>query len=423
MKNFLNKKKYLLGTIAAFFVVVVSFQNCGKLDIQNLDNVQRTAAGVPVDVPSGVPVNTSLSIEDSAGYVCSAFGTTTVPSDKSGLKAELRFLDQGSTLSSGQKNAFLSTEYFNDKNTNFIKKEEAVFLNDVNVPTRIFNQGFQGSDGNVLEDNQGHALIEYFALRMESVLKLGPKDAPGYYELASIADDGSVVQIKENGQWVDLIKNDGAHSTQMGCTERSLKFDANTRLPIRIYYNQGPREHIANVLVWNYRGPATAVVSAATVQPDIHGYCGKASTDMFWIPASSKPNTWINDIYSKGWKVVGTENFLLPDNEVNPCAYSSYDVAPTVSYESITDLNKSITIVSSDSTILTGSLYLIHSDGSKELVKAVNLPEDIKHTFQTGNIILDQKYQLDVVLEVPAKKIKVLKSYKLKVSSTTAVTQ
>lgn len=415
MKNILNRKNYIVGILVAFFAVVVSFQNCAKLDIQNLeDTAQRTTAGVPVEEPA---VQTSFSIEDSNGYVCSAFGTTTVPSDKSGLKAELRFLDQGSVLSSSQKNAFLSTQYFNDNDANFIKKEESIFLNDVNVPTRIFNQGFQGSDGKTLEDNQGHALIEYFALKMESVLKLGPKDAAGYYELASIADDGSVVQIKENGQWVDLIKNDGAHSTQMGCTDRRLKMDANTRIPIRIFYNQGPREQIANVLVWNYRGPATSNVTTIPTEPSIHGYCGKASTDMFWSPATSKANTWITDLYSKGWKVVATENFLLPDNEVNPCAYSTYDVAPVVTYSAISSTNASVTIVSADSTILTGSLYLIHADGSKELVKTLSLPEDVKHTFETGDIVVDQKYQLDVVLEVPAKKLKVLKSYKLSISS------
>ena len=415
MKNILNRKNYVVGILAVFFVVVVSFQNCAKLDIKDLEDVQRSAASVPNDPIN--PINTSFSVEDSAGYVCSAFGTTTVPSNRSGLRAELRFLDQGSNLSSSQKSAFLSTDYFNDKNSNFIKKEEVIFLNDVNVPTRVFNQGFQGSDGKMLEDNQGHALIEYFALKMESVLKLGPKDADGYYELSSIADDGTVVQIKENGQWVNLVTNDGAHPTQMGCTDRKLLFDKNTRLPIRIFYNQGPREQIANVLLWNYRGPNAVTSTSVTPDANIHGYCNKFSSDMYWTPATSKNNTWINDIYSKGWKVVGTENFLLPDNEVNPCAYSSYDVAPTVTYESISETNKSITVTSSDSTILTGSLYLIHKDGSKELVNTLNLPEALTHTFETGNILIDQKYQLDVVFEVPTKKVKVLKSYKLSISS------
>lgn len=412
MLKFINRKKYLIGIFSSFLMVVVSFQNCAKLDITNLESASKQGVtAIPDDqTPVSDSSTTSIRIEEAGGFVCSPFGATTNQSEKSGLKAELRFLDQGANLTTSQKNSILATQYFNDQDSNFIKKPEVVFLNDVNVPTRIFNQGFEGSDGKVLEDNQGHALIEYFALKMDSVLKLTDTDPEGFYELASIADDGSVVQIKQDDHWVTVISNDGAHSTKMGCMDHKIVLNKTTRLPIRIIYNQGPREQIANVLVWNYRGPAANTAANVSSDSSIHGYCGKASTDQFWS-SNSQEGAWITDLKSKGWKVVANGNFQLPDNEINPCAYSKYDVPPVITYKSISNSNKAITIETADSTIITVGLYLMHTDGSKELINTHTLPEDVKHVFETGDLILDQKYQLDVIMQIPAKKIKVLKSY------------
>jgi hypothetical protein len=393
----------------ALAIIALSYQNCSKVavtDISSADPASNSNInGTPVD-PGIISEDPRLKIEGSPDYVCSPFGSISVPSDKSGLKTELRYIDSGSSLDNAAKVAFSSLEYFNDQNPNFIKVPQTLYLSDVNVPTRRFEAGFTSSDGNLLKDNQGMTLIEFFGLKMDSVLKLGPNDAEGFYELSTISDDGTVLQVKINDQWTTLIDNDKAHSTRMGCMDHSIYLDKNTRLPMRLYYNQGPRTQIANVLLWNYRG------STSSAAP--HDYCGKYSNDSFWNSADSTPSTWIKAVFSEGWKILTPDNFQLPDNEVNPCAYSQYDVNPNVTVSFISGTNEKIQIKSADSTILSMNLYQIQTDQSKILVKSLVLPENTEHSFETGNLDPQFQYQLELSMELPALKLKVLKVYRLR---------
>ena len=170
-------------------------------------------------------------------------------------------------MSSADRNNILSVDYFADLNSDIVKAPETIYLSEVNIPTRSFLQGFTNSNGALLQDDKGQTLVEYFALKMESILKLGPNDSAGYYELATVSDDGTVLQIKENNTWNTIVSNDGAHSTRMGCMNRSIYLDQDSRVPIRIFYNQGPREMIANVLIWNYRGKDPMTSQGARADP------------------------------------------------------------------------------------------------------------------------------------------------------------
>ncbi len=395
----------------ATVLLLVGFQNCSKVDVKDIASPSTAvvdAAGTVDEIVYG-----PLKISSSSGFVCSAFGSITVPSEKSGLKTELRYLSSASTLPVAEKNAFLSTEYFNDSNDNFIKAPETLYLSELNVPERAFTSGFTSADGRLLKDNKGSALFEYFGLRMESILKLGANDAEGYYELSTISDDGTVLQIKENNEWVDLVSNDGAHSTKMGCAKKKIYFDKASRIPVRIYYNQGPRVSIANVLVWNYRGTGLTASADLVADDVIHAYCGKSSNQYYWSESTSAPGPWIIKVFEANWKVLAQDNFLLPDNEVNPCAYSKYDLQPVISAEMNAEKSYLINFKSADSTVLTAKLYQIQDAQNKILIKTVNQPEEFSHDFEIGKLDGKFKYQLEISLELPSKKLKVLRVYNL----------
>lgn len=286
-------KSLFLVSVGALAALAFIFQNCSKVAVSDIVDSSQSPFGQ---------------------IVCSPFDPTTSSTEKSGLKTELRYISSSSRMSPDQKNAILAKQYFESRSSDFITAPAIIYLPDVNVPTRHFENGFSTSRSTLIKDNQGQVLIEYFALKMESILQLGPNDPEGYYELATISDDGTVLQILENNKWVDVIQNDGPHSAQMSCMNRALHFTRNTKLPIRLYYNQGPRTEIANVLIWNFLG------SSSHGSSSIRSYCGQSSSQDFWTSHDSQEGPWIQAIWQQGWKVISPVNFVLPNNETNPCA-------------------------------------------------------------------------------------------------------
>lgn len=196
-----------------------------------------------------------------------------------------------------------------------------LFLNQLNVPTRPFDQGFSTQDAMILKTPRGDTMYEYFALQMESVLKLGNRDTPGYYQFAMIADDGSVMQMDDHGVFRTVVNNDGTHPTKMACANEAVYFDANTRLPVKINYYQGPRYHIAMMLMWR----KVADASAASL---VESQCGKSGNSYFFNSNVSPPAPSSNyaGLINRGWKVLSADNYLLPPghNDTNPCTQTCF---------------------------------------------------------------------------------------------------
>lgn len=193
-----------------------------------------------------------------------------------------------------------------------------LFFNKLDVPTRSFNRGFTMQDGKVLKTPDGDTLYEWFAIHFESVLSLASGEQAGRYQLALLSDDGSVMSINENGSgFTQLINNDGLTSTRLSCATRTVWMDQSTRLPVSIDYFQGPRHHIALVLLWRYL-PGTVDGSDLS---DVS--CGVSGNEAFFdynTSPSVPKQRWI-DLLGRGWKVLSPENFRLPDRMIeNPCA-------------------------------------------------------------------------------------------------------
>lgn len=221
-----------------------------------------------------------------------------------GIKAELYYRSTGMPIWSNA-GAYV---------TNGTKSTQNIFLSDMNVPTRLFTEGFSTTQGQVLKDDQNNKLIEYFGLKMTTNIALTANDDEGDYEFASLADDGAVLKIKSGNSVTPdevLIQNDGDHPTRMGCSNQTVRLTKNTMLPVEMTYYQGPRYHIANVLM--FRKSATAGQDAS---------CGLTGNETYFdYNHFSEPQQAFKNLLARGWKVLMPDNFRISVDGAtyNPC--------------------------------------------------------------------------------------------------------
>lgn len=221
---------------------------------------------------------------------------------KKGLKGNLYYLTDAQLQS-----PFTDVQSYID----FGKKADVlIYMSQLLTPTRNFTDGFATSDQNVVTDDSGQKLVEYFALDFETVVKLGPADQPGFYQFGILSDDGTIVEIKDSptGAYRTYINNDQEHATMLKCDRVGMNFDANTRLPMRVKYFQGPREQIALMLVWRKLDSPTA--SKADSACDVESASDYFGSDL------TKPdfvNYEFGKMSQRGWKALVPENFVLPE--------------------------------------------------------------------------------------------------------------
>ncbi len=239
--------------------------------------------------------------------VCDPFETpqtTTTTTYEQGIMASLHYLDNG------MPRMYKAGDYIQFGR----KSDKSIFLADMNVRTRMFTEGFSTPSGEVLKKDSGEKLIEFFGLKMTTNIVLAADDEPGLYELAFLADDGSKLILKSgDGDGADevLIDNDGDHPTRMGCANRVIRMDRHAMQAVEVQYYQGPRYHIANVLMWR---------KATTAGEDPS--CGKLGNHMYFNPdQNSAPQQAFIDLQARGWKVLKPENYMISKTKIdyNPC--------------------------------------------------------------------------------------------------------
>lgn len=197
-----------------------------------------------------------------------------------------------------------------------------LFFDKLDIPTRSFDRGFVTQGGTVLKNQQGNTLYEYFFMTFQSVIKLGPNNSPGYYQLALLSDDGSLLQVDTGTGLRTMVNNDGTHPTQFACASQPVYLDSASALPMRLYYYQGPRYHIALTMMWR---PWNGSASDAE--------CGRNGNSRYfdWTVDPSAPTSTFNGMLSRGWRVMTADNFHLPPNVAeNPCHAQNVPVTTTV---------------------------------------------------------------------------------------------
>jgi hypothetical protein len=219
-----------------------------------------------------------------------------------GVVGRLGYIPTGSTAAST----------FNDFYNRGTWMEAKLFLSDLNVPTRRFDLGFFSQDGQLLVDQTGDKLYENFALEMETRVQLQDSDAEGDYQFAVLSDDGAIVEIDRGNGWEVLINNDGLTPTRLRGSMNRVPMVRGNGLPLRVKYYQGPRFHIALVLLWR------PYPQAGGAEPRF-GQSGNT----LWFNCDVSPSVPKDpyfELLNRGWKPVNARNFQLPAHIAsNPC--------------------------------------------------------------------------------------------------------
>ena len=184
-----------------------------------------------------------------------------------------------------------------------------LYFFNLNVPTRSFSKGFPLFDGSLLQGLDNQPLLEFFRIDFDGFVELGDGDAEGDYELAMLSDDGATLDIGINGDRV--IDSPDATQTKLMCATQAVPFKQGFSQPVMLHWFQGPKYHIANMMLWRKK--------SATAEP----LCGASGNDL-WFDYNAGPyvkKQAFKDLETRGWKVIGAKNFRLPLSEpMNPCS-------------------------------------------------------------------------------------------------------
>lgn len=242
----------------------------------------------------------NLNLHPMNKTVCDPFGGNTTQVMERGVQATLFYKTATSPVLSS------ALDYV----TKAKRSDKTLFFADMNVPTRLFSEGFSTQTTGVLVDDSQNRLIENFGIKFQTTLQLAEGDSEGDYEFALLSDDGSRLKYKDprDDTWKDLINNDGDHPTRMGCGSTVINMNRRTQIPLEVIYYQGPRFHISNVLLWRK-------ASEAGKDP----LCGQSGNSLYFNPdKNSEPQQAYKDLLSRSWKPVSANNLWL-DGTYNPC--------------------------------------------------------------------------------------------------------
>lgn len=314
-------KKLVLATITSLGTSLGGIALLGAFSACNDFNLPTSFTG---DDGSTADVTDSDSGDDSGSdpdnTVCDPFGDDGGASAQNGLVSKLFYQQPGDPKYGLAKN-------FNDIVENGHDTGVNIYMNKLYVPTRAFDLGFVNENGELLTTENGNTLYEYFAIKAQTNLQLGPNDSPGLYQLATLADDGIVVETKPFGAddsvpWTTQIAADKITSSRFSCAQTFVDMQPGVPLQTQIKYWQGPKFHIAAILLWRKVTPNML----ASQDPYFDDVCGYADNSL-WFDWTKTPSlaTWawtdyvLNKNNQPNWSVLGAENYLLSAGNSNPC--------------------------------------------------------------------------------------------------------
>lgn len=311
--------------------------------------------------------------------VCDPFGDLPDPRSNQGIKAELWWLNKGTPAQSSVGKIIEKGQ----------KSDRTLFFSQLNVPTRIFDLGFASETGEAIKSDDGSKLIENFALRFKSILKLSPNQRAGLYEFAILSDDGAVMSFRDkDGTYRVNVNNDGNHSTRLGCSSSAVKLDAETEIPMNLEYYQGPRHHISLVVLMR------EISSESDAGKD--QACGIAGNRTWFDPNNSsielKP---FKDLLARGWQPLSNQNYSLANEAMfNPCKDG---IAPKIFNLKIYERFNDGFIVTWNTDIpATSSAVITDSSEKNSVVKADNILRT-SHSVRTRGQTPNTAYKIQAV--------------------------
>lgn len=271
---------------------------------------EKSVVSIKVRGPENLSITREMIYTAKGNTICDPLGGDDgfVDSTK-GLVGNIRLLNDSSNLSirhrlSGYLDEALSHQV----------ADSTIFMSNVNVPQRSFDEGFSSEEGDTLQVN-GETLIEYFNVNLDSIIKIesnsqypsGAAVIPGEYEIAVISDDGSKLLINESGTvagQVPYLHADDAQAPRMVCGAQDsegkptyLNFAEGKSFKMTLNYFQGQRHGIALQMFWRKKGTGSSYSA----------HCGSLV-----YPADLQTK-----MFDEGWSIIPPSVFNLPEQYDN----------------------------------------------------------------------------------------------------------
>ena len=365
-----------IGKSCLSLAALFCFAGCGASDGDGTDTVTEIAQ--PEMAQSLFDVN----MYPLNKLVCDPFDPGSNPEETNkGLRTEIFYRE-------ASQPKWTSVNSYIEKGT---KSSKTLFFSDLNVPTRLFSEGFPTESGGIVENDQGDPLFEYFALKTETSLKLGSDDEPGLYEFAVLSDDGFVWTYRDkDGVYKTLVDNDGNNPTRMGCGVATIEMTKETEIIMEMRYYQGPRYHIAHVPMWRKVEESSGRVGESE--------CGKAGNSRYFDPNNnSKPTNVYKGLLQRGWKPLDSENYFLPAVALfNPCVTG---VAPVISGMDVNESFEGVGVLVTWNTDIpaTSQVRIVNvATGVEQLTTSDNFLRT-SHQVLIENLEQGQQYLLQAV--------------------------
>lgn len=145
-----------------------------------------------------------------------------------------------------------SIKSFKDIREKNILISQQIFFSSLEIPETDWEKGMISKNGEVLKDQNGNTLLEWFGLELNSSIQLRDDQEEGYYTFASNTDDGFTLEISSQGSTFTTLGNDKITAPNFHCfTSKTgnqtlaFRMNADTLLKMKGTYFQGPRKHIA----------------------------------------------------------------------------------------------------------------------------------------------------------------------------------
>lgn len=307
------KLKKLVYLAPIIFVFVVLFQNCSQqnysLQLKGLSksSLSNSNYGNPPEIGelTNMPTPSPMATPDP---MIGGLGNWN-PNSK--IKAKLVYATEP-TEASGKNLPYYFVYTPDDTyiglNSQNVSAPLQMPMGDLHIGWRTFSNGFTLSDGTKLTyPNTSITMKEYFALDVETQIALTPDQPEGFYQLATISDDGTHMEYfdSDSQQWTAIIANDGIRPPKMRCTTKTFYLAPNSiPLMTRLQYFQGPAQEIALDLVW--RRLPDSCAGDPTLPNCSSSYCDKVGGGYFYqgIDSANFKQDFLNV-----WKPLTIENF------------------------------------------------------------------------------------------------------------------
>jgi len=277
-----------------------------------------------------------------------------------------------------------------DMINNGTPSKQDLFFTEINVPTRLFTEGFPLQSGGMIKDDLGNDLLEWFAIRFQGTVHLGPNDVEGDYQLGMLADDGAIMSLSndvEGNNFQVVVNDDGTHPTMMDCGP-TIQMTKDTSLAMRIDYYQGPRYHIALVPLWR-------PVNMSTPRETL---CGVSGNNAFFdYNNNSAPLTNYIKLLADGWRPLNAANYSVsPSTGYNPCVDGTAPGISNVAISYNVELN-TVTVTWNTDIEATDQVLITNPDGTQTLTTSDNVLRTSHSVSLVGVLFRGETYTIQAV--------------------------